>query len=118
MDKLFAFTAWEVEIQEDLLAQEETQQCTPDSAEIREFLLFSFFSFILPGNTRYGGWISERYPPHATFRWTTAAYHSVAFSSRFFLVLRMMFYDLNDGYIPDATSFFSFFFCESVLPPA
>jgi hypothetical protein len=60
----------EVEIQEDLLAQEEIAAMHPRSAEIRDrsYLVpvFLSYSLILLGNTRYGGWILEDTPTRDT----------------------------------------------------
>jgi hypothetical protein len=103
----------EVEIQEDLFDSRGDAAMHPRSAEIREFLFFSFYSpcfLILLGKTRdteAGFWKDT---PHTRkFRWTTAADRSFSISTPDFLVSWMMMFTALMTDIPqDATSFFSF----------
>jgi len=87
----------------------------PRSAEIRDrsysvpvFLFIFFYSLILLGNTRYGGWILK-IPPHAILRWTTAADRSF-FSTPDFLVSWMMFTAIMTDIPQLRRVFLSFFF--------
>lgn len=95
----------------------------PPARQRSESFCFPCFSFSLysSANTRYGGWILERYPPtRETFRWTTAADRGLFFlDPGLFLVSRMMFYDLNDGYTPGmrrVSFLFSFLANQFYLP--
>ena len=104
------------------MAQEETQQCTPQLGRDPRVSVFLFLVFfILLGKHEIRRLDFGKIPPtRETFRWTTAADRGLFFlDPGLFLVSRMMFYDLNDGYTPGmrrVSFLFSFLANQFYLP--